>query len=234
ARAVALDTAPLIYSEAADGAKVATLRTGFTGQVGLVKSALVPASQSDGSITQMSDPDFVPCPYPTDGMNVTSVTIPSGTLIARFALFNADTSGEGQPDLDLYLATPDGVILRRSDTFGSDEMITMVNPAPGDYRLCVAGYAVQGSGASYKLSTWLVQPDKAANNLKVNLPGVVYAGKAAAVTYGWSGLDAGKRYLGMVHFLSAGAVEAATMLEVDTTDPLPSFRSGRAISNKRK
>jgi hypothetical protein len=234
ARAVALDTAPLIYSEATDGAKVTTLRSGFTGQVGLVKSALQPASQADSSIIQMTDRDYITCPWPADGLNVSTVVIPSGTMIARFALFNADTSGEGQPDLDLYLANADGLVIQRSDNGGSDEMITMVNPAPGEYRLCVAGYSVPGGSANYKLSTWLVPPDKGANNLKVATPGVVYTGKSASVAYSWSGLDAGKRYLGMTHFLNAGVVEAATMLEVDTTDPLPSFRFGRARSNKRK
>jgi hypothetical protein len=234
ARPVVLDTAPLIYSEAADGAKVATLRTGYTGQVSLIKSALVPPQQTDSSIVQMSDPDYIRCPDAVDGLNVTKVSIPEGTMIARFALSGAQSSGDGQPDLDLYLGNPDGLIAQRSVSFGSDEMITVVNPVPGEYSVCVAGYSVPAAGANYKLSTWLVQPDKAANNLKVNLPGVVYAGKAASVTYGWSGLAAGQRYLGMVHYLSAGAVEAATMLEVDTTDPLPSFRSGRPISNKRK
>ncbi|WP_229257218.1 S8 family peptidase [Duganella callida] len=234
ARAVALDTSAQIYSEATDGAKVATLRTGFTGQVGLVKSALQAPEQSESDIAQMTDPGFITCPYPADGLNITTVSIPNGTLIARFALYNADTGGDGQTDLDLYLANADGQVIQMSEQVGSDEMITMVKPTPGEYRLCVAGYSVPGGSAHYKLSSWVVTPDAAANNLKVNLPGVVYAGKAASVSYGWSGLDSGKRYLGMVNFLNAGAVEGSTMLEVDTTDPLPSFAYGRRVSNNRK
>ena len=50
----------------------------------------------------------------------------------------------------------------------------------------------------------------------------------------WSGLAVGQRYLGSVSYLNGGAVAGTTIVEVDTTDPLPLFRNaGSKQANAR-
>lgn len=232
ARAVAMEAPELVYSEATSGSKITTLRSGYSGPVNVIKGGLLAAAQAEASIGQLSGE--VTCPAPSEGVNITPINVPSGTLVARFALFNADTTGGDQSDLDLYLARPDGTIIGASAQGTSDEMLTWVNPTPGNYVLCVAGYAPKDGLATYKLSSWIVGPSTVGGNLKLTLPGIVYAGKNASAAYSWSGLSTGKRYLGLANFIVGGAIEAATMLEVDTTDPLPSFRAGRAAKHNLK
>ncbi|GGY02605.1 S8 family serine peptidase [Pseudoduganella dura] len=227
ARAAALDVPDTVASEAAAGSKVVALRSGFAGAITARKGGLLAAVQSEGTVGTSNSGNT--CPFPSEGQTVTPVTIAPGTLLARFALYNSDTSGGEQSDLDLVLAKEDGTVLGASGNGGSDEMLTWRDPAPGNYFVCVLGYAPQDGSATYKLSSWIVTPGAGAN-LKVTMPGVVYPNRSATVGYSWSGLEAGKRYVGMVSYLFGGASEAGTLLEVDTTDPLPSFASGRARS----
>jgi len=232
ARGVALVAPDLVYSEAASGSKIVTIISGYTGPLTAAKGGLIAATQTEATVGQLDGP--VSCPFPRDGMNVTPVTIPPGTLVARFALFNADTSGGAESDLDLYLAKADGTLIGESGSNTSDEMLTWTNPVPGDYVVCVAGFAPKDGSATYKLSSWMIGAGAMGGNLKVTLPGIVYANKTGTVGYSWSGLDSGKRYLGMVNFLVNGAPEAGTLLEVDTTDPLPSFKQARSAPQQLK
>jgi hypothetical protein len=226
ARAAMLDTPEEVYSEAATGSRIAALRTGYTGAVTAAKGGLLPATRTQGSVGVANG--ATTCPTATAGDTVTPVTIAPGTLLVRYALFNADTSGGDMSDLDLILAKADGTVLASSGNAGSDEVITWRNPTPGTYYVCVHGYAPYDGKASYTLHSWSVAPGATGGNLKVSFPGIVYPNKAATVGYSWSGLAAGERYLGMVNFLSGGSVEASTLLEVDTTDPVPSFAAGRS------
>ncbi|MYM67614.1 S8 family serine peptidase [Pseudoduganella sp. FT55W] len=232
ARAATLATLPYVYSEAASGSKLVPLLSGYTGPVGAVRSNLVAATQVASTIGKASE--YADCWGSTEGVEVTPVTISPGTMLARFALYNADTSGGQDSDLDLYLLDGAGNQLGASAVAGSDEVLTMLNPPPGDYKVCVVGYAPKDGSASYKLSSWMVGPASGAGNLKLTVPGLLYQGKAGVAGYSWSGLESGKRFLGMVNFQYAGANEASTVIEIDTTDPLPLLRGGRAKKVKLK
>jgi hypothetical protein len=50
------------------------------------------------------------------------------------------------------------------------------------------------------------------------------------VAISWSGLPAGKRHLGSVSYLSGATAVGITVVEVDTTDPIPLFQNA---SNKQ-
>jgi hypothetical protein len=104
-------------------------------------------------------------------------------------------------------------------------MVTLTNPPAGDYKVCVVGYAPVGGSATYKLSTWVLNPSATGGNFKVMAPSMVALGGTASVSLSWSGLPTGKRHLGAVGFVSGGAVVATTMVEVDTTDPIPLFQN---------
>jgi subtilisin family serine protease len=228
ARAAILAAPAVVASEATSGSRATSVRAGYTGPLTTTRSSLQPALQTQATIGQARATPS--CVTSNEGENVTPVTIAPGTLAARFALFNDDTGGADGNDLDLFVAKPDGTILAASEHSGSNEVLTLRHPAPGTYHVCVLGYALKDASVAYKLSSWLVTPGAPGAPLKVALPGVVYPNKPATVAYSWSGLEPGKRYLGMVSFLYGGANEAGTLVDVDTTDPLPSFGSGRQRS----
>jgi hypothetical protein len=59
-------------------------------------------------------------------------------------------------------------------------------------------------------------------NFKVLLPAKVYAGSSATVSAGWSGLAAGKRFLGAAQMLDPnGAPASTTVFQVETNNPIP-------------
>jgi subtilisin family serine protease len=228
ARSAPLATLNEVYSEATTGSKLVTLAAGYTGAVSAVKSALVPATQTAGTVAQSDgNPN---CLFGDPGAKVTRVTIPSGTLVARWALYNADTSGGMDSDLDLGVLDGSGNLVASSGSAGSDESVTLVQPAPGDYFVCVVGFAPAGGSADYKLSSWVIGKSTPGASMKAAVPAIVYQGMPAVTGLSWAGLDSGKRYLGALNYLYGGAPDITTLLQIDTTDPLPSFRSARATA----
>jgi subtilisin family serine protease len=230
ARGSGLSAPASVASEAASGSKVVTVGTGFAGALSAVKGGLLPAVRESRSIgtanTNLSNTALCQAGNAT-GVSLHPVTIPAGTLLARFSLFDADTSGatSGTSDLDLVLMRgATAVASSGSDT--SNESVQVVAPAAGDYSVCVIGYRPAGGQATYALSSWVVQPSTA-GNFKVNMPSSATIGGTATVGMSWSGLAAGKRHLGAVNYLVGGVKQGMTVVEVDTTDPLPLVQNSR-------
>jgi hypothetical protein len=162
------------------------------------------------------------------GVNLHSITIPAGLMAVRFALFDEDTAGGNNSDLDLLVFRPNGTGVL-SGNGGSNEMVHMVNPAAGTYKVCVEGYEPQNGSAQYKLSTWMLAPGAINGNFKVLTPAVVYTGGTGSVSMSWSGLDAGTRHLGAAQYVVGGVVQGTTVVEVNTNDPLPMFLGSRTV-----
>ncbi|NVM77994.1 subtilisin family serine protease [Duganella sp. SG902] len=230
-RGSALAAPARVYSEATSGSKIITVGTGFSGALGTVKGGLVPAAVETRTVVQASSPSTgsAQCAGTAGtGVNVHTVTIPAGTIAARFSLFDDEVQGAspGLSDLDMVVAKGSTVV----GTSGGDtanESVQLLNPAAGEYKVCVVGYAPKGGSATYALSSWLVQSTSTGGNFKVNAPSSATIGGTASVGVSWSGLPTGKRYLGAVNFLQSGVKQGTTVVEVDTTDPLPLFQNSR-------
>jgi subtilisin family serine protease len=230
ARATGLSAPAAVYSEAASGSKVVTVGTGFAGAMSAVKGGLLPATRETRTIatanTNVSNTALCQA-GPATGVNLHPVTIPAGAMLARFSLFDADTVGavSGNSDLDMVLMRGNTPVLSSGgDT--ANETIQMVAPAAGDYSVCVIGYRPNGGQASYTLSSWVVEPSTG-GNLKVLLPSSATVGGTATVAMSWSGLAAGKRHVGAVNYMLGGAKQGMTVIDVDTTDPLPLLQNSR-------
>ena len=231
ARPSALAAPALVTSEETTGSKVFTIGTGFTGPMTSVKSGLLPAVQETrtvGSSGTNSTVYTAACRAGGGaGVNVHDVTIPAGTMLARFALFDEDTAGGPASDIDLIVVSPSNT-LTSSGNGGSNEKVELLNPAAGTYKVCVIGYEPANGSAEYKLSSWVLAPNVINGNFKALLPGIAYIGGTATVNLGWSGLDAGKRHLGIVRYMLNGVAQGNTVVQVYTNDPLPQFESSRS------
>jgi hypothetical protein len=95
-----------------------SITAAFTGSVDLTAYGAVPAVTVKG--------------IATDKPGFTGYIIPAGISYARFALFAQDYAA-GIPDLDLYVYNPTFTAAWRSAKQGSDEAVTMRNPAAGQY-----------------------------------------------------------------------------------------------------
>ncbi|WP_310385672.1 S8 family peptidase [Roseateles sp.] len=224
---IALDS---VSSEAQSGSKVFTVGSGFAGSLVGVKAGLQAAVRDSRNIGQADNgTSTATCRAGGGvGVNVHNVTIPAGTLAARFALYDEETTGGGASDLDLAVFNAAGTLVASSGTDGSNELVQIKNPVAGAYKVCVVGYAPLGGSADYTLSSWVLDPAAASSgNFKALLPSKVFVGGNASVGISWSGLAPAKRHLGALSFVVNGAALGMTMVEVNTNDPLPLFQNSR-------
>ncbi len=228
ARPTALAAPAELYSEAVNGNLVYTVGSGFTGKLGLVRTGMKAAQLEVQTVGQTSAADggIAECQAGgAAGVRATSVVVPPATLLARFSLHDADTSGfkAGKvDDLDLMLVDPAGGLVALSGSATSNETITLMKPTAGTYRVCVAGFAPYQGSATYTLNAWVMGAQDQAGNFKVSVAGSVFLGANNAAAASWSGLAAGQRYLGMAEYLADGSTVAGrTIFEVDATDPVP-------------
>jgi hypothetical protein len=76
---------------------------GYTGAYTAAAHGLEAATQTAGNVVQDPDQSF----SPSDGYSTLHmITVPAGTALARFSLFEDYT--DGNDDLDLYVYRPDG------------------------------------------------------------------------------------------------------------------------------
>lgn len=212
AQALTLSAPALIEDTRPSGTKVFTVGTGYDGALQVTPLGLVPAQRQAGQVTHKATQCF-------------PVSVPAATRYARFALFDSDTSGAGADDLDLQVYQGDQLV-GSSGSSSSDEEVTLSEPAAGQYRACVLGYAVQGDSSRFTLSSWVVAPSTGEGTLRAAGPSKIAIGGTASVGLGWS-TSTGRRYLGAVLFKDGrGAVVGSTLLSIDTASAAARTVSG--------
>ncbi|WP_443093090.1 hypothetical protein, partial [Duganella callida] len=158
------------------------------------------------------------------------VNIPVGTSAARFATFYADTGAVGQGSDELYLMILDaqGVLVGISNMDGtSDQGVLGLEPAPGDYTVCVAVKSSWIETSTFALSSWILKPGQQDANMKVLAPSVTAPGAYGTVAVSWSGLDPAQRYFGLAQLKVDGQVQANIRVSVDASalgEPLEAAR----------
>src|SRR5262249_2679395 len=149
------------------------------------------------------------------GQGVTAIgplTIPAGTTVARFQLFNEDASPGS--DIDLY-------VYKGTDRVGSStggtaaERVTLRGPAAGtDYTVYIHGFATAGNQPSpFKLYSWLV-PSSSAGNMTVATPATATIAGTGTINLTFSGLTAGTKYLGAVAYTGTASVADPTIVSI--------------------
>jgi subtilisin family serine protease len=220
----------LVKSDKPTAGKVITVSTGFDGALKSVVGGLKEIGRTSLSVDQAVNGSIenatqlgAVCAAGGRGVRMVPVTVPNGALRAQFELFERDTAGGSEDDLDMALLGPSGAVVAYAGTSGSNEAIVLNAPAAGNYKLCVGGYSTaNGVSTSFTLSSAVVSSADKGGNFKVMMPAKVYAGSTASVSASWSGLALGKRYLGALQLLDAnGAPATVTTFQVETNNPLP-------------
>ena len=234
ARATALAAPALVYSEAASGSKIVTIGTGFAGPMSVDKAGLKAATRTAFTFatTSTASGATLCAANNSPAVKVTPFVVPASTLVARFSLYNADTGAAATAgavdDLDLFVLNSANTVLASSASDGSNESVTLMNPAAGTYKVCVVAYDTQTRpSTTATLSSWIVSPADVGGNFKVLAPATAYVGGTASVGMSWSGLAAGQRYLGAASYKVNGVVSATTLVDVQTNDPVPLTRNAK-------
>jgi hypothetical protein len=149
-----------------------------------------------------------------ENVKVYNVTVPAGTVAARFALRDLDTSTAGD-DNDMGVLTPSGA-WGYSGNNGSNESVQLASPDAGNYKVCVVAYG-GGDSMTHKLLSTVVTTADLGGKFTVALPGKVVANTAATVAVTWSGLANDTSYLGGMQFQDlSGTVQTTTVINVNT------------------
>jgi len=225
----------LISGSTASASRLFNIKTGFAGKLAAVKGGLKEASVSPtialspGGLTAMAFKAACVAGVDTASVKVHKISIDAGTLLARFELPGRECSASTD-DFDLLLLKPDGTAMSSRNVAGADESIQLAMPPAGNYSVCVHAYA--GSTAmSAKLSSWLINSSDTGGSFKAMLPSQVYVGGSASVGVSWTGLGAGKRYVGALQFMDTGGnPQAVTGVRVITNGGVPTSTGERELS----
>jgi subtilisin family serine protease len=217
-RPVRIAAPPAISGTGTSGSANHSVQFGYQGTFAVAANGLVAATTEQRTVTDDPTNNFdTSAPDANQGIQVHSFTVPSGTTLARFQMFDEFTDGEDDIDLYLYRAGAGGdLTLVGSSTSGtSAERIDLAAPAEGTYRLYVHGWQTDGPDAVYTLFNWLV-PGTAAGNMTVaSSTSSATVGGTADITVSWSGLTAGTRYLGRVSYGDGSSEIGSTIVSVD-------------------
>jgi subtilisin family serine protease len=183
------------------GSKVFAVESSYTGTMSMTTIGLVPAIVNNGNVTAPATQCF-------------AFSSPIGASFARFQLFQTDTLGASTDlDMDVFRsANCTGTNVGTSAGGTSDEVVTIENPSASAvtaYSVRVTGYATPATGATYKLSAWIVGPAVGAQSLRAVGPSSVYSGGSSSIALSWD-VPTGARYMGLVRFLDGSATQIGT------------------------
>jgi subtilisin family serine protease len=227
----------LLTGTTTSGTRLITINTGISGRISANKggmknvtmgalAALTPAATTRAALKTICTTGV-----DTAAVKVYPVNIPAGTIVARFALRDADVGAVGD-DNDMMLLLPSGADVY-SGNDGSNEEVKVSSPEAGSYKVCVVAYGGAAS-MTHRLSSWVVTAADASSTLNVLLPGAVFSGSTATVGVAWSGLAAGGRYVGGFQLKDpGGVVQSTTAVQVDTAGAAPLAKTARAVSTKQ-
>jgi hypothetical protein len=191
---VAVSAPTEIHGDAsASGSKEFQVKPGFTGPLDTAISGLVGVTPIADSV--VSGAIDTTTPVADADTKIYHVTVPAGTVAARFSLDSDDDTA----DLDLFVYRS-GTRVGTSASGAADEQVTLRNPAAGTYDVVVNGFTTPGGSTSYHLANFVVDAADAGNASISPDPAAATAGVPLTLTGSWTGLDPAKRWFGVITY----------------------------------
>jgi hypothetical protein len=216
-RPVAITAPAEITGTGVNGTRTYSVTLGYSGPFSVAPQGLVPATTEQRTVVDDPTNNFdTDNPDGNQGIQVHTSSVPAGTNLARFSLFDDFT--DGADDLDLYLYKVDGTtseLVGISAGATSAERIDLSKPAAGTYKLYVHGWETDGADAVYTLFSWLVGNTAAGNMTTTSSTSTATVGGTANITVNWSGLTAGTKYLGRASYRDGTGEIGGTIVSIN-------------------
>jgi subtilisin family serine protease len=216
-RPVAIAAPAQLNLNGTSGATSFEIKTGYAGSLAYAKRGLIPSQVFTGTVPDDPTSNFNQGnPDSNQGITTHDIVVAAGTSIFRISMFDPETDGDDDIDLYLYRVNADGTktIVGSSGGGTSAEQIQLANPTAATYRLYVHGWETDGPDANYSLHSWTLGTADA-GNMTVTGPDTATIGGTGTVDLSWTGLDAGKRYLGQVRYDEGATTHGTTIVRVD-------------------
>jgi hypothetical protein len=212
-RPVAFAAPAAVDAKATDGAKAVTVKTGYAGTLTAGLLGLAPASVSELPFTgvQTAFPTAAPAEGP--GVKKVTVTVPAGSVHARFATYDADYPAN--TDIDLF-AYRSGTNQAAGQSAGgtSEEAINLTQAGTYDIYVVMFAYdSALGAVPAGKHHAYVVAPAPVGNFTATPSTQAVGIGAQPTVTLSWSGL-APVRHLGIVSYGDGSNTLSRTFITV--------------------
>ncbi len=205
-RPVQLGAPAQVNGNGVEGNTSFDVQFGYDGGFQVSMDGLAEAAYADNAV---ADGDY----------NIEYFTVPPGTTLSRFALFDEDVgAGDGSDDLDLQVFGPDTAgfpFVGSSGSPTSTEEVNLFNPAPGLYAVLVIDFASAPGPTAYSLFDFNLDGNDAGNTT-LSAPNTATLGSSGAVTVDWTGLTPGTRYLGNVIHSDGSNTLGQTSVLIDT------------------
>jgi hypothetical protein len=202
-RPVAVTAPAEISGTGVSGTANYSVTLGYQGPFSVAPQGLIPATTEQRTVVDDPTNNFdTDTPDANQGIQVHPFTVPAGTTLARFSLFDEFTDGQDDLDLYLYKVGAENALELVGISAGATaaERIDLATPAAGDYKLYVHGWETDGADAVYTLFSWLLGSSSAGNMTTTSSTSTATVGGTADITVSWSGLTAGTKYLGRVSY----------------------------------
>ena len=182
---------------------------GYTGDYQAAAHGLEPALVTHANVVQDPDQSF----NPGDGFSNAHIMNLSGAALLRVAI--PPDATETNADLDVYVFDPGNHLVAQSTLGGTDEEVTIENPADGAWTVYVHGWATPGGDSDYDMYSWVISATPGGNLSVDSAPTSATIGTTGTVDVSWSPATAGQWHLGAVSHSDSGGIFGLTLVEVD-------------------
>ncbi len=217
-QSTALSAPDEVSGAGSSGSMPLPVQAGYTGTLKATASGLVGDQVDHTSLTVDPGATFNPNdPQVTDRTGLVEVTVPAGAKFARFSTFASDYPAG--TDIDLYAYSEDAsgnLVAQVGQSAGGTAEETITVSDPGRYAVFVDLFASPATGpVDVRLHSWTVTGANAGNFAVSPASQSVTLGKAATVTASWTGLTAGRHYLGLVEYSDGTTGLGGTVVAVN-------------------
>jgi subtilisin family serine protease len=192
-----------------DGTATFEVTFGYSGTYAAAAHGLEPAVLTTDNVVQDPDQTF----DPADGFSNAHPVEVSGAAFLRVAIPPEAT--EAEADLDVYVFSPDGTLVAQSTSGGTDEEISIAQPADGTWTVHVHGWAAPGGDSDYTMYTWIVSATPGGNMEVTTAPTSATLGATETIEVSWLGAAAGEWHLGAVSHTGEDGLMGLTLVNVD-------------------
>lgn len=211
-RPVGVAAAVEVAGTGVSGTSAQPLTAGFTGTLSASVAGLTASQVTDLTFAAHDKSFDSAAPAEGDGVKKVTVTVPAGTTLARFATFDGDVPAN--TDVDLFAYDSEGNLVGQSAGGTAEESITLSEAGTYDIYVVMFGSADGAPIPAMKHHAFLLGNTSAGNLTVTPASQSVTNGGKTSVTFNWSGLTAGTRYLGAVTYGDGTAAVGRTLVSI--------------------
>jgi len=208
-RPLAISAPYEIFGEGISGSQDFEVTFGYTGDYTAAPHGLEDVLITPETVPQDPDQDF----DKDDGKSTVHEFDLTDAVFARFALPSWST--EAGADLDMFVYDPSGNLVGSSTRGGTDEVVDVMFPVDGFYKVYIHGWLVVTDPQPYDLYSWVI-PETSGGSLSVDsAPLSAVVGTPGTIEVSWNGLTAGHWYLGAVSHNEGVDIFGLTLVNVE-------------------